>query len=343
MDKPDALIEDSNWNDWRWQIANSVTTPEALRCLTGVQIDAESSRPVMARYPMQITPFYATLIQKPDNHLDPVRIQCVPQPREVEHFQASEASRDPFAETRQMPVTGLIHRFADRALVIATANCAVRCRHCTRKNTLDDMNVEPTHDYFRPMIKYVESKTQIREVIISGGDPLLLRDDALAKIIERLDRMPHLERLRIHTRLPVVLPQRITASLLALLGRRRAEIVVVVHCNHAQELDTETHRAFTALRNSGLWLLNQAVLLQGVNDTLAAQVDLHSTLFAQGVLPYYLHLPDPIAGTQHFFVDEPAGQALHREMQSKLPGYLVPRLVKEIAGEPNKIIVSSKN
>lgn len=322
---------------WRDELARAYRKPSDLLLALGLPCEPEVDSSIERGFATLVPRPFAARMRSGDR-ADPLLRQVLPDAEEC--TDRSGFTTDPLAEQTATVTANLVQKYDGRALLITTPGCAVHCRYCFRRHFPYEEHRPNSLD---SAISTIEADSSLSEVILSGGDPLLLRDDALAKIIERLDRMPHLERLRIHTRLPVVLPQRITASLLALLGRRRAEIVVVVHCNHAQELDTETHRAFTALRNSGLWLLNQAVLLKGVNDTLAAQVDLHSTVFAQGILPYYLHLPDPIAGTQHFFVDEPAGQALHREMQSKLPGYLVPRLVKEIAGEPNKIIVSSKN
>ncbi|NKC00246.1 MAG: EF-P beta-lysylation protein EpmB [Pseudomonadales bacterium] len=322
---------------WRDELARAYRKPEELLSALDLPCEPELDASIERGFSTLVPRTFAAKM-RPGVRADPLLRQVLPDVAERADKQGF--TTDPLAEQAATVTGNLVQKYDGRALLITTPGCAVHCRYCFRRHFPYDEHRPGTLDL---AMAAIEADVSLSEVILSGGDPLLLPDDALTKIIRRLDSFPHLRRLRIHTRLPIVLPQRITAQLLDLLGSCRADIVVVVHSNHAQELDDVTQRAFAALRQTGLWLLNQSVLLRGVNDTIEAQVDLQSATFAQGVLPYYLHLPDPIAGTHHFFVDEQAGQALHREMQAKLPGYLVPRLVKEIAGEPNKLIVSSKD
>ncbi len=233
---------------------------------------------------------------------------------------------------------GLIQKYQGRVLLLATGGCAVHCRYCFRRHFPYQAHLDPHLDQ---ALNAVAADTSIREVILSGGDPLLLEDQPLAELINRIARIPHVRRLRIHTRIPIVLPERTTPALLAALQAAPLQLVLVVHANHGRELNTDTERAFGCLRRSGAWLFNQAVLLRGINDTAAAQIQLAERLFEQQVLPYYLHLPDRVAGTHHFFVSRSRGQAIFSDMQAHLPGYLLPRLVEEVPKKASKMIVSS--
>lgn len=195
------------------------------------------------------------------------------------------------------------------------------------------------HNHLAAALEYLSRDLSIKEVILSGGEPLMLTDARLAELIQALEAIPHLIRLRIHTRMPVVLPQRITAGLLNILNNTRFQTTVVIHCNHPNELYPEAHLALQQLHGNDATLLNQSVLLKGINDDLETQIKLCEALFSSGVLPYYLHMLDHIQGAAHFDVSQEEAVALHQGLLSKLPGYLVPRLVREISGSPAKTTV----
>jgi len=230
---------------------------------------------------------------------------------------------------------GLIHKYRGRALLVATGSCAVHCRYCFRRHYpyADDSAAAAG---WQEAVALVAADPSLHEVILSGGDPLSLADHKLAELTEALRGIPHVRRLRLHTRLPIVLPERVDAGLLGWLHGLPWPVTIVVHANHANEFDPAVDAAMAALRATGASLLNQAVLLRGVNDSVDALADLCERGHAAGVLPYYLHQLDRVAGAAHFEVPDGEALALHAGLASRLPGYLVPRLVREIAGEPGK-------
>ncbi len=269
---------------------------------------------------------------RPGNPWDPLLLQVLPL---MEERQSKIGfSEDPLQETSAYALTsGLIQKYSGRALMITTPSCAVHCRYCFRRAF--------PYEAHRPReqaqsLTALKADTSVTEIILSGGDPLVMTDAGLGKLFEQLDAIAHLKRVRIHTRLPIVLPERVTQGLLDVLMHTRLQTVMVVHANHAQELNPATHRAFRALKSTGMNVLNQSVLLEGINMELTAQVNLQEKLHEQGILPYYLHLPDRVTGTHHFFVEDAAALALYREMQAILPGYLLPKLVREVPGGQSK-------
>jgi EF-P beta-lysylation protein EpmB len=243
---------------------------------------------------------------------------------------------DPVNELSMPRVGGVLHKYGGRALVVVTGACAIHCRYCFRRHfpytelALDDGELEAA-------FTRIAADSQITELILSGGDPLLASEARLAEIARGVAMMPHLRRFRIHTRLPIVLPQRVDGALMSWIGGLEAPLVVVVHANHANEVDDDVRRALAALSAGGVTLLNQAVLLRGVNDSVVAQIELSERLFDAGALPYYLHLLDRVDGAAHFEVPEDEARMLYGELRARLPGYLVPRFVREIPGAPSKI------
>ena len=235
---------------------------------------------------------------------------------------------------------GVIHKYNGRALLIATGSCAVHCRYCFRRHYPYAEDTAAAAGW-REAVELIRADASIHEVILSGGDPLSLADHKLAELTDALRGIPHLRRLRIHTRLPIVLPERVDAGLSGWLRSLPWPIAMVVHANHANEFDDAVDAAMTRLRDAGaaskgIVLLNQAVLLRGVNDSVDALADLCERGHAAGVLPYYLHQLDRVAGAAHFEVDDARALALHAALSARLPGYLVPRLVREVAGQPGK-------
>jgi EF-P beta-lysylation protein EpmB len=230
---------------------------------------------------------------------------------------------------------GVIHKYANRALLIATGSCAVHCRYCFRRHFPYNQETAAAANW-SAALDYLRADASIEEALLSGGDPLSLATPKLAEFTDALARIPHIRTLRIHTRLPVVLPERVDAELLGWLRRLSQQVVIVIHANHANEFDADVDAALARLRSSGATLLNQSVLLRGVNDSVDTLVALSQRLLEAGVLPYYLHQLDRVAGTAHFEVSDDRARSLHAALTARLPGYLLPRLVREIAGETSK-------
>jgi EF-P beta-lysylation protein EpmB len=245
-------------------------------------------------------------------------------------------TQDPLAEAEANKVPGLIHKYRGRVLLIVTGHCAIHCRYCFRRH-FPYAATQPSRADWWQAFDYIRRDGSISEVILSGGDPLSVPDRHLQWMIGEIEAIAHVRRLRIHSRLPVVVPQRITPALVAMLSGSRLHASLVIHANHAQELDHAVAAALMPLRRAGIALLNQSVLLAGVNDQVAALTELSERLFAIGVLPYYLHLLDPVAGAAHFEVAEPRAQLLREAMLARLPGYLVPRFVREVAHAASKL------
>jgi L-lysine 2,3-aminomutase len=267
---------------------------------------------------------------------DPLLRQVLPVPEELVDVAAFVPDPVNDAAARLQP--GLLQKYHGRVLLIATGTCAVHCRYCFRRSF--PYNESPRSlEAWRPAIEQIAGDDSIHEVILSGGDPLTLVDSMLAAFIEELAAISHLRRLRIHTRLPIVIPERVTDALIQLLTNSRLTPIVVVHANHAQELDADVAGALAKLADAGIVLLNQAVLLAGVNDLLEAQAALCERLVDLRVIPYYLHQLDRVAGAAHFEVDVGSGRQIIAQLRERLPGYAVPRYVTEIAGEASKTIL----
>jgi EF-P beta-lysylation protein EpmB len=249
---------------------------------------------------------------------------------------------DPLAENTQNPIKGLLHKYQSRALLTLTGACAIHCRYCFRQHFDYSANM-PTASAKEAIVSYITDHPEIDEVILSGGDPLSITNRRLFAWLDTLESIPQLTTIRLHTRLPVVIPARLDDALLDRLALSRCHIVMVIHCNHANEIDTLTSEYLQRARAAGITLLNQAVLLKGINDSVATQVALSQRLFAAGVLPYYLHLLDKVAGGAHFDSDERLAVELYWRLLSVLPGYLVPKLVRELPNRPFKVPIDIYN
>lgn len=242
---------------------------------------------------------------------------------------------DPLNEAEHGPRQGLIHKYAGRVLLITSPACAVNCRYCFRRHFPYQDNA-PSRAQWDESLDYLRDDTSIHEAILSGGDPLAASDRQLEWLVERLDNISHLKRLRIHTRLPVVIPDRVDDALLGWLEKSRLQKVVVLHINHANEIDAAVIDACRRLRDAGVTLLNQSVLLRGINDSVAALAVLSERLFEADILPYYLHVLDPVAGAAHFDVPDDEARALVDALRTRLSGFLMPTLVREIPGRASK-------
>lgn len=326
-----------------WQQLLSGSTISAAQLLKMLEIDA--SELAASQYgevdfgsldfPVRAPAPFIQRMKKGDIH-DPLLQQVLPLLKE--HDVSPGYSHDPLEEALSNVAPGLIHKYHGRALCIVSKACAIHCRYCFRRHFPYEDNL-PGREQWSKALSYLEAQTDIREIIYSGGDPLASSDKHLAWLTERMADIPHIQRLRIHTRLPVVLPQRVDNHLLEWLNRWSGQKVIVIHSNHAQELDQSVKHAIDQLKSTGATVLNQTVLLKGINDSVEALVNLSEKLFDIGVLPYYLHLLDPVAGAGHFAIADARAKRLMGAVSAKLPGYLVPRLVREQAQRESKTLI----
>lgn len=286
-------------------------------------------------FPLRFPRHWLSLVEK-GNVNDPLLQQVLP--LNAEFHSPSDYSTDPLNEQSVNPIPGLLHKYYGRVLLTVTGSCGVHCRYCFRRSfPYDDNN--PGRAGWAKVADYIAKDASITEVILSGGDPLMAPDLLLKNLTDKLQAVPHIKTLRIHTRMPIVEPERITPQLLAWLKQLPWRVVIVVHCNHANEIDIKVKRKLNALKKTGAVLLNQTVLLKNINDNAKTLINLSEQLFDAGVLPYYLHMLDKVKGSAHFAVHEKTAKQLIAQLREKLPGYLVPRLVKEIAGEKSKVII----
>lgn len=321
---------------WQRELAAAIRTPEAL--CAALDLDpaiAAAARAASGSFPLLVPRGFLARMQKGDPR-DPLLLQVLPQSREQETVAGFSA--DPLDEAAAVAAPGLVHKYAGRALLLLTGGCAINCRYCFRRE-FPYAESGATSAGTEAGLAAIAADPSLHEVILSGGDPLLVADDRLQGIVERLAMISHVRRLRIHSRLPIVLPERVTDDLVNLLAASRLTTTVVVHANHAHELDATVAEALGRLRQAGAILLNQAVLLAGVNDSVAALTALSERLLDFGVVPYYLHLLDRVRGTAHFEVDEETARRLHEALRGRLPGYAVPRLAREVPGAPAKLWV----
>lgn len=324
---------------WRRILADGVGSVAELLArleLTPAEVGWGSDSQAAARqFPLRVPKGFVARM-KPGDPRDPLLLQVLPVAAETAEVPGFVA--DPLAERSTSPAAGLLHKYRGRVLVVATGACAVHCRYCFRRHFPYGEHAL-TREARERVVAAVAADPTVTEVILSGGDPLTLTDDKLGALAEELAAIPHVTRLRVHSRLPVVLPERVDDGLLTWLTGTRLAPVMVLHANHPAEIDGNVAAAAGRLRAAGVHLLNQAVLLAGVNDAAETLVELSERLFEAGVLPYYLHLLDPVAGAAHFDVPEARGRQLLRQVASRLPGYLVPRLVREVPAAPAKVPV----
>ncbi len=334
---PEQLNETLHFaKNWQQQLASAFTNIDDLcRYLHLSLNDLPVSVAAAESFPLRVPLSFAACMQKGDPH-DPLLRQVLPVKDELLVFPGF--SNDPVGDLASATLTGVLHKYHSRVLFINTGSCAINCRYCFRRN-FPYADLQLSKQAENAGIRYIEENPDITEVILSGGDPLLLSDARLAKLLQQLSAIKHLKRIRIHSRLPIVLPARITDNFINALAQSAKQTVLVVHCNHANEINPRFIAACQRLRNNGITLFNQSVLLQGINDNVAALCELSEQLFSHGVIPYYLHLLDKATGTGHFDVSEASAIALIKQVQVALPGYLVPKLVKEQAGALSKLAV----
>ncbi len=320
---------------WQQLWREAVTDPAELLDLLGLApLKSRLATEGMA-FPLRVPRGYVGRMRHGDP-TDPLLRQVLPLDEEDRIVPGFVLDAVGDLEARDAP--GVLHKYAGRALLITTGSCAIHCRYCFRRHFPYGEELA-ARGQWREAVATISADPSLHEVLLSGGDPWSLSTAKLRELTDQLRAIPHLKRLRIHTRLPIVLPERIDTELCDWLRSLPWPVAVVVHANHAREIDRDVAAALARLRACGTTLLNQAVLLAGVNDSVDAQCELGETLFSAGVLPYYLHLLDRVQGAAHFEVDETAAKAIVTAMRARLPGYLVPRLVRETAGESSKTLV----
>jgi EF-P beta-lysylation protein EpmB len=326
----------------RWQQSwrDAVRDPRELLGLLGLEaLAATVSDAAAAQFPLRVPRGFVGRMRRGDP-ADPLLRQVLPvvdEDRLVPGF-----GIDAVGDAAARRGGGVIHKYEGRALLVATGSCAVHCRYCFRRHYPYAEDTAAAAGW-REALALVAGDPSIHEVILSGGDPLSLATHKLAELTDGLRAIPHIRRLRIHTRLPIVLPERVDGELLDWLRGLPWPVAVVVHANHAQEFDASVDAAMASLRDAGSLLLNQAVLLRGVNDAIDALAELCERGHAAGVLPYYLHQLDRVAGAAHYEVADTRALALHAGLSARLPGYLVPRLVREVAGAPGKTPLAAES
>ncbi len=318
--------------NWLKQLANGISDPAKL--LQELEIDPTPWRDGFAArklFAQRVPQSFVDRMEKGNPH-DPLLRQVLPLSEEFEVHEGYSA--DPLEEQNN-DIPGLLHKYRNRALMIVKGGCAINCRYCFRRHFPYDENKGNKFAWQRSL-QYISEHPELNEVILSGGDPLMAKDSELQWLIEHIAEIPHIKRLRIHSRLPVVIPARVTPELVSLLKETRLQVIMVTHANHANEINQELTERLEALKQANVTLLNQAVLLKGVNDTGDSQVALSEALFDAGVLPYYLHVLDKVQGAAHFFVSDQEAKTIMADLISRVSGYLVPTLTREIGGRPSK-------
>jgi L-lysine 2,3-aminomutase len=321
--------------DWVIELQSSISNPrllcEQLELPTELVPEAER---VSAHFPLRVTPSFVSRMRTGDPE-DPLLKQVLP--LGLEEKVVAGFSKDPLNEKCYNPVPGLLHKYIGRALITIVGSCAIHCRYCFRRHFPYKENTPGRK--LDKILDYLSTDLSIREVILSGGDPLITSDAYLAHLLGQLAAISHLKIVRVHTRLPIVLPSRINGTLIAGLTHTRLKPVLVMHCNHPQEIDSAVTEALQKLSKAGVTLLNQSVLLNGINDTAEVLAKLSYRLFECQVMPYYLHLLDKVQGAAHFEVERDNARQLYCLLRAQLPGYLVPLLVEEKPGASSKLPV----
>jgi EF-P beta-lysylation protein EpmB len=335
MNKPQQVFPDSvesqQPSNWKEALSEAFRDPGELLKYCGINKPADWSGQD-GGFAFRVTRYYASLIQKGDAS-DPLLLQVLPDSRESQLVNGY--SKDAVGDARFMSVPGLIHKYRGRVLLTLTGACAIHCRYCFRRHfPYSDAGIDYTPD--GAVMRYLAEDREISEVILSGGDPLMVSDDKLAALITNLNHIPHIRTLRFHSRLLSVLPERVNESFVAALQRFRGQVVFVTHINHPNEISAPNQAAFHLLAHRGFRIFNQSVLLKGVNDSTDTLIELSHKLFDSQITPYYLHCLDKVQGAAHFDLPLPRAREIYSKLRSALPGYLLPAMVREIEGESSK-------
>lgn len=333
---PHSKSSPSKSRHWQAELARGFHNPAELLSVLGLTaascgLAADTSN----EFPLRVPRGFVARMRHGDPR-DPLLLQVLPVQQEA--LPAPGFISDPVGDLLSARTPGLLQKYAGRALLITTGACAIHCRYCFRRE-FPYAGHSAAAGHLAPALEEIAADHSLTEVLLSGGDPLVLSESRLEFLLHAIDAMPHVERIRIHSRVPVVLPERVDKRLLDLLGRLRAAVVIVIHANHAREIDAPVTAALKNLSAVAGPVLNQSVLLRGVNDSAETLVALSQALFSARVLPYYLHQLDPVSGTSHFAVSDDEARQLVTEIMKTLPGYLVPKLVREIAGNSSKTLL----
>ena len=315
---------------WQILLKKSVTNEALFDAISRCRIDKEELKDVIKRYPMSINPYYLSLIRKKD---DAIWKQCIPDPKELSDHHGVD---DPLCEESNMPVPGLTHRYPDRVLLLVSNQCAMYCRFCTRKRKVGNPFKRITRYQIMKGIEYIKQHSEIRDVLLSGGDPLLLSDSFLESILKELRKIEHVEIIRIGTRVPCVLPQRITPELCSML-KKYHPLYINTHFNHPAEITEQSKEACAMLSDVGIPLSNQSVLLKGVNDDIKAMKDLMQKLLSIRVRPYYIYQADYVKGTNHFRTKVKDGLEIIKGLRGHTSGLAVPHYIIDAPGGGGKI------
>lgn len=318
---------------WQQQLARAYKDPFILGQALQLPSDwIEQHAPARSLFPLRVPQHFANLIQ-PGNTEDPLLRQVWPLDNEFKHEPGF--GNDPLGEEDATAGNGILHKYRSRILLILRGGCAVNCRYCFRRHFPYDSH-KISRNELQEISQYIKNNPDVNEVILSGGDPLMASDEQIGYVLDELEMLTQLKRIRIHSRLPVVIPDRLTNPLAERLQQSRLQSILVIHANHPNELSPLLNERLQIWRRAGVHLLNQSVLLKGVNDNAEVLHDLSETLFSMNVMPYYLHQLDKVAGAAHFAVSDTHANLLHKQLLTSLPGFLVPKLVGEIAGEASK-------
>lgn len=331
MKAPDYQISVA---EWQMELSQAMNNLNQLLNFLNLKPEQIPHAIEVAEFPLRVPYSFATRMQKCNPH-DPLLLQVLPSRFENDYYPGF--NKDALEEEKAKCAPGLLHKYKDRVLFIPIGACAIHCRYCFRRHFPYEENGRQGWD---AALDYIEKNTAIKEVILSGGDPLLLKDNLLAQLVNKIDAIKHVQRIRFHTRLPIAIPSRITDDFLELFSRLRTKIVMVLHCNHPNEINIDVEKVIKKLLTANMTVLNQAVLLKNINDSTEVLIKLSEKLFAAGSLPYYLHLLDRVQGTGHFEVSEEIAKKIIWEMMQNLPGYLVPKLVREVPGAPAKMPIT---
>jgi EF-P beta-lysylation protein EpmB len=323
---------DSVEQNWLQQLTNAISNPAEL--LQQLEIDPalwQNGFAARKLFALRVPQSFVDRMEK-GNPYDPLLRQVLPLNEEFEWHDGY--SNDPLDEQNNA-IPGLLHKYRNRVLMIVKGGCAINCRYCFRRHFPYQEN-KGSKPVWQQSVDYIAAHPELNEVILSGGDPLMAKDEELRWLIDAISSVPHIKRLRIHSRLPVVIPARITDTLCELLRETRLQVILVTHINHANEINLEFKQQMSRLRAINVTLLNQGVLLKGVNDSVDAQVALSETLFDAGILPYYLHVLDKVQGAAHFFVSDQKAKEIMAGVIERVSGYLVAKLTREIGGRASK-------
>ncbi len=323
---------------WQQELQSAFTNINDLLCFLNLNIDDLSLHTEAAKdFPLLVTKSYAQRIKKSDWD-DPLLRQVLPDPSEL--LTNPDYLNDPVGDSQASVLPGLLHKYYGRILLVSTGACAIHCRYCFRREFPYTDN-SANRSQLDSIKQYLIEHPEVTEVILSGGDPLTLSDTRLEHLFDLFEQLPQIERIRIHSRIPIVLPSRISKKLLEILSSTNKKVIMVIHANHPNELDDSVSNTLFAIKKAGLTLLNQTVLLRGINDNAKTLTKLSHRLFHCDTLPYYLHVLDKVNGAMHFDTEMEHVFDVYQHLQKKLPGYLVPKLVREEAGKPYKTLLST--